>query len=260
MSVLDSIKSVRVTNVDNYDQGPSRIGWRNGDRKARTPGKFYTSANQYTTEPTDPWQSSDMYTDEEGYETSLLRVAIIGVRAQWFRMDGDTRIWLQGYEQGARKFTEILCFAEGIDEPVVWSAKGLTGMAITNKGGIIPTYSNGLLREAKRLAGRKDLPLWSFWLPIATKIDNRGQVVYESTGYGNNVVTPPALHLPHDDHATNIEVLYVGNELVKWGDELRAEYGTWLTMQRGNTSHQTEEQNETASASADTDNEGDLEF
>lgn len=90
------------------------------------------------------------------------------------------RRYIATWEPGAQIHTEIVCLAEGIAEPVVWSFHGMTGRAVMGKAGIFHTYRNGLLREAEQLAGKR-LPLWTFWLPISALVNAKGQVVYTAS-------------------------------------------------------------------------------
>ena len=60
----------------------------------------------------------------------------------------------------------------------------MTGRAVMGKTGIFNTYRSGLLREAEQLAGKR-LPLWTFWLPISTLVNAKGQVSYTDTGHGS---------------------------------------------------------------------------
>ncbi len=261
MSFAETIQAIDVPVVDDNKVGPPRIWWYNGNKAARTLGRFYTRLDEVGTEPSDPWLPSNRFENEDGYDTPVLRLAIIGYRQQAFRRDEDRRIWLDEWTQGAQLYTETLCFVEGIDEPVVWASKGLTGRAVTGKGGILSTYRAGLLREAERKA-KKRLPLWTFWLPIGTQLDQHGRPAYTSTGYSANVVTLPALHLPHDDVGLCLHELFVGKEMLSWGAEVRQEFDAWFKQRRGNADANSpaeeDAQKETALVSADTDDEGEF--
>jgi hypothetical protein len=245
---------------DDQQSGPGYVWWFNGTRAARTGGTFYTNREQLSTEPSDPWVPSTRFENEDGFETQDLRLAIIGYRQQAFRKEDDRRVYLDQWVPGAQLHTEVLALAEGIEAPIVWSCKGLTGKAVTGKTGIIPTYRNTLLRDAERTARRK-LPLWAFWLPISTQLDAQGRVTYVSTGFGNNVITPPALHVPGTSIDQTMEELFVGNALIELGADLRGEYDTWLKQRRGTDEPHTQPENEEiAPSSSSNDDTGDPKF
>ena len=103
----------------------------------------------------------------------------------------------------------------------------MTGQAVTGKGGLLRSYIDGLLKEASRVA-KRGLPLWSFWLPIATK-RNGDKNAYEDTGFGS-FVTPPALFLPEKP----MDTLFVGQDVMTRGAELLTEHEGWADARRSN--------------------------
>lgn len=181
---------------------PGRIAWLHGAKAggAKTPGVFYAKDTAFTEPPAAPWVVDDRYADqgETGYSTPELLIAVIGWRDQWFipgKEKGDLPTWLPTFERGAKKLTEYLIHIQGIDEPMVLSVSGLY------KAGpiadLISNYKRGALTQAMRQS-KKNLPLWSFWLPIANKRDASGKTVYIEAQDANgktfgSVVTPPAL-------------------------------------------------------------------
>lgn len=234
MSYLDTVKN---TDVGTYDsgtyEGPPRLYWRNGDKKQGTPGYFYVKADELRGEvPGEPWQEVEIYQGEIGYMTQKLRVAPIGYRSQPFLQVGDERRWLTEWTEGARFHTELLCFAQGLEHmaPVCWVSKGMISKALTQKGeGVLSLYREHLLGPASKQAGRT-LPLWTFWLPIATRREGEA-IVYADTGF-KNIYTPPAVH-PAALRVEAADKLFVGEELYKIGDVIRIEHDTWLKARRG---------------------------
>lgn len=222
------MQGITISNAKVVEFAPPKMWWHNGVKQAKTPGTFYTRASEFPNGL--PWTPEQRFDNEDGYVTETAKIAILAVRQQAFRKDKDdpqAKVeWLMRWEQGASIYTELLCLLEGHDGPVVWACKGLTGKAVTGKGGILQTYQNGLLKEAARVAG-KALPLWTFWLPIASKRTADGKVAYEDTGYGS-LVTPPALHLP-----TNaMDALFVGADVMRLGDSVIGQYPSWEQHKR----------------------------
>ena len=226
----DQIAALAIPETKLVEFQPPRIWWHNGVKQAKTPGNFYTKAAEFPEALVAPWVPDDRFEGEEGYTTHTLRIAVLAVRSQPFKKfkdnDGKDRVeYGTRWEPGMSIHTELLCLIEGSDAPVVWSMKGLTGKAVTGKGGILQTYQSGLLKEASRQA-KRGLPLWSFWLPIASK-KHGDKIAYEDTGFGS-FVTPPALYLPENP----IDALFVGGEVLQRGADALNEYASWQDTKR----------------------------
>jgi hypothetical protein len=178
---------------------PGRINWYHGVKAAKLPGVFYAKETAFTVEPGAPWEFDERYSDagELGYSAAQLSIAIIGERSQWFlpgENRGDSSTWLPTYQDGAKKLTEYLIRAQGLDEPMVLSVSGLyKAKPIID---LVSAYRRGALTQAMRRT-RRNLPLWSFWLPVASRRKD-GKIEYieakdaDGKEYGS-VVTPPAL-------------------------------------------------------------------
>jgi hypothetical protein len=178
---------------------PGRINWYHGVKQAKLPGVFYARETAFTDAPPAPWVLDERYSDqgELGYCAPRLNVAIIGWRDQWFRPGenrGDSSDWLSTYEDGAKKLTEYLIKVQDLDDPMVLSVSGLyKARPIID---LVSAFRRGALTQAMRKTKRQ-LPLWAFWLPVASRTKD-GKVEYlEATDadgkvYGS-VVTPPAL-------------------------------------------------------------------
>lgn len=224
----------QIAGLDIPDEGTApvslgRLNWFHGNKAGKTPGAFFAKATEFNGEPSAPWKSDDRFENDAGYSASRLRLAFIAIRSQWFiPQENAAPIWITGYEAGARKAVECLCLVEGVAEPMVLSLSKVTKAKPIEQ--IVKTYREGLLRQASRIAGR-NLPLWSFWLPIGNP-ERDGKTQYEevmkdgkSTGA---VVTSPVLYLPENP----MDTLFVGADLLQYGAEIFREHAAWTTERR----------------------------
>ncbi len=238
--------------LDTYDgdvpestgTGLGTFYWLHGTNKggAKTPGVFYVKDTELSEPPAAPWQADSRYEDqaepEYGYSAALLKIAPIVWHSQWYmpeRNDAGEQVrrrgpkdWLEQYEAGAQKHISLICFVDGIDDPLVLSADGRNKCgAITD---IIRTYRNGLLRKADlraRKRGKRAMP-WMFWLPIAHKRRADGSTDYIKVVDGagketGSVVTPPTLYLPTDA----IESMLIDETRLRLGGEIYAAFVEW---------------------------------
>lgn len=178
---------------------PGRINWYHGVRQAKLPGVFYARDTAFTDTPPAPWVLDERYSDagELGYCAPQLNIAFLGWREQWFRPGenrGDQATWLPTYDDGAKKLTEYLIRVHGLDDVMVLSVSGLyKAKPIID---LVSAFRRGALTQAMRKI-KRTLPLWSFWLPIASRTKD-GKVEYldakdtDGKEYGS-VVTPAAL-------------------------------------------------------------------
>lgn len=233
LSFADRLADLTIpkTSVPLMTFEPPRIWFHNGDRKSKTAGSFYTKDAEFPGGLGAPWADDDRFDGETGFSTQTLKVAVLSYRSQPFSKtqdeQGRDRVkFEQHWEKGMSILTELLCLIEGNDEPVVWSMKGLTGKAVTGKGGILQQYKNGLMKDASRLAGQ-GLPPWAFWLPVASKRTADGKIAYEDTGYGS-FITPPALTLPENP----LDALFGGQDLIDRGEAALHQYPTWAETRR----------------------------
>ncbi|MFV9507690.1 MAG: hypothetical protein AB4911_24325 [Oscillochloridaceae bacterium umkhey_bin13] len=233
------IATVETPAVNDTTPTTPAIWWYNGNKPAKTPGVFYVKGTALQQEPSEPWTPSQRFEHEVGFETRALHLALITWRQQPYHVveivsGGEKRKdrrYITEWEPGAQIHTEIVCLAEGIAEPVVWSFHGMAGRAVMGKIGIFNAYRNGLLREAEQLAGKR-LPLWTFWLPISTLVNTKGQVVYTDTGHGS-LVTLPMLALPEAPNQALMDDLFVGEEWVSYGYAVRTQFERWRSQRRG---------------------------
>lgn len=230
MTWLDTINTIE--DLPTGQLNPGTFYWLHGTKQARLPGCFYVKSAELGDPPAAPWQADNRFDDETGYSAPALRLAIIGWRSQWYTQEEPKKpkIWLPGYQAGARKHTDFLCFAEGIEPPMMLSTDGMNKEKPLSD--IVKSYRGGLLTQASRIA-RKALPLWTFWLPIANKRQSNGSTDYieaqDANGkkYGS-VVTPPALYLPEDA----MESCFVGEEILRRGTDVAREYTEWFNARR----------------------------
>jgi hypothetical protein len=235
----ERIATVETPVVNDATPTTPAIWWYNGNKPAKTPGIFYVKGTTLKQEPVDPWTPSQRYENEAGFETPLLHLAPITWRQQPYHVvevvsGGEKRKdrrYIAEWEPGAQIHTEIVCLAEGIAEPVIWSFHGMTGRAVMGKTGIFNTYRNGLLREAEQIAGKR-LPLWTFWLPLTTLCNAKGQVIYTDTGHGS-LVTLPMLAWDDTPQANLLDTLFVGEDWITYGYEVRHQFESWRTQRRG---------------------------
>lgn len=178
---------------------PGRINWYHGVKQAKLPGVFYARDTAFTDTPPAPWALDERYSDagELGYCAARLHIAVLGWREQWFTPGenrGDQSTWLPTYQDGAKKLTEYLIRVQDLDDVMVLSVSGLyKAKPIID---IVSNFRRGALTQAMRKV-KRTLPLWAFWLPIASRTKD-GKVEYleakdaDGKEYGS-VVTPPAL-------------------------------------------------------------------
>jgi hypothetical protein len=226
MSFADQITSLAIPETTASDDvGAPRIWWRNGVNAGtvKTAGAFYTKQDEFAGGLAAPWEIVSRYENETGYGAEQLKIAVLAWRSQPFRDPKDAtgkkikdgrREWFLKWEEGMQLYTEALCFVEGTDTPAVFCCDGMTGRAVSGKGGILKSYQAGLLSQAS-LVAKRGLPLWTFWIPIATKRNSDGKIAYVDTGFGS-LTTPPAAFYP----ANAMDVLFVGQELLTRGAEI----------------------------------------
>lgn len=215
--------------------GLPRIWWHNGDKKTKTPGTFYTRAEYWTGDLPEPWAADDRFDNEAGFSAKALRILPIVYRSQAFmrtELAGKVRReYLPKWQPGASLHTEIICFVEGVEGPVVWSAKGMTGAAITGKGGIFAQAKTALVGPAEK-ALKKKVPLYAFWLPISVRLKD-GKTDYVLLEQGS-VITPPALRLPALEGRDLLNGLYAGRATIEEAAALAEQYQDWRKELRTN--------------------------
>lgn len=249
----DFVTDAQSTNIPTYadettGDGLLRMQWRNGEPKLKTAGRFFVDKERLGDRAiAEPWtEATEVFesgAEVEAYIAPRLRVAIIGVRQQPFSWEGpqDSRrkVWHEKWIEGGSMQVEALCFVQGLADhtavdPVVWTSSTIkTSFAIIgSKAPSINVTLRALLKAAKVFSG-KDMPLWSFWLPIAGQVDAKGKPDYVPTK--GKAVTPPYAFVPTGELTRDhLNKLYVGRELLEHGANLRAVWAEWLKERRYN--------------------------
>lgn len=229
MGFRDSIANIDIDGAESLGSDAPKFHWYHGIRQAGTAGHFFIKAAAAPAEPDAPWTAWTNAYGDQGYRTETLKIAVILKREVWFLpVEGGRPTYLQGYEPGAKLNVELLCFVEGFgDDPLILSGSGkYKAGAFKN---LIKQYETNLLRPAVAVAG-KNLHPWTFWIPIGTERDKKGAPVYEMTQGGNGqgaAVTPPIIVGELD-----MDALFVGEDLLKKGEAIKAAYGQWARENR----------------------------
>jgi hypothetical protein len=245
ISMLDTFTTAYNEPAQGGD-GLLRIHWYNGEPKMKTPGAFFVEAGKLEAlgieAPGAPWKPETRTFEDggskDGYGTPALKVMAIGARQQDIIIGDDGALtWLEGRtEKGNRPekwsiFVEMLCVVQGFQHgPVVWSSRRIkSSMGIL--AGVLGAYRRELLDEVKKARRNPKIPAWAFWLPVRGAVDAKGAVIYEQTK--GKPVTPPTLVLPDGDAMARASALFVGSELLSYGEAIRGEYDTWLNTKPG---------------------------
>ena len=222
---------------DGDGDGLPRIWWHNGSKDRKSPGSFYTRAEDWLGDLPAPWQADERFDNEAGWAANTLKIIPITYRSQAYMevKEGERkrRQYRDKWEPGLnmRIHTEILCLVEGLDGAVVWSIKGMTGKAVTGKDGIFVQARKALVQPAEK-ALKKRVPLHAFWLPITQEMEN-GKLKVVTFPEGGHI-TPPSLALPKGEGRDLLNALYAGRELIEEAGRLRDEYEAWRLQRRGN--------------------------
>jgi len=223
-----------TVHAEEVGDGLPRLWWHNGDRKAKTPGSFYTRSDDWVGDLPAPWKTDDRFDGETGWAAPVLRVLPITYRSQAFRRIETAgkvrREYVPKWEAGCSIHTELLCLVEGLEGAVVWSMKGMTGAAVTGKGGIFTAARQVLIAPAEK-ALKKKVPMHAFWLPIGMRLKD-GKPEYVTLEQGA-VITPPALRLPAGIEGRDLlNSLYAGRDVIEEAGALREEYEAWRQERR----------------------------
>lgn len=235
MTNFEEMGSFEYTvHTDQEGDGLPRLWWHNGDKRNKNPGDFYTRAEEWVGDLPAPWSTVERFDGEAGWAAHVLRILPITYRSQAFRrveIGGKVRReYITKWEPGASVHTELLCFVEGLAGSVVWSMKGMTGAAVTGKGGIFATARQVLIGPAEK-ALKKKVPMHAFWLPIGTR-QKDGKTDYVTLDQGS-VITPPALRLPAGKEGRDLlNLLYAGRAIIEEAGELREQYEAWRLEKR----------------------------
>ncbi len=244
MATIDELNTFDAPTSDDTQQGDGlpRIWWRYGAQPS-VPGFFYTKAEYYDgalNYEGSPWIEAEIYDGELGYKAELLRLLPITKRSQPYIENRDTgrRTFLLRWQEGAQILTELLCFAEGVEGPVVFSYHGAAGQAMDGKQGIIPAASRALAAEASKLL-KKKVGLSAFWLPIGGRLNAKGKTDFVKFPQGS-VINPPDLRLPALEGRDLLNACYAGRTTIEAAAALREQYESWRLERRTNEPDQVE--------------------
>lgn len=235
--VLDGIGDIPFI-AQNTEQLP-RLGWRNGNKQAKTAGFWYIKADAVGSATHGDWKRESVYDDEDGYVVATARIAYLLKRNQAFIMDDSgtypQRRWLDQWQKGASIQTEILCLVDGFgDQLFILSAKGLAGKELTSRGGIFDQHQR-LIQAINKISQRTPLNPWALWCPITGQTAN-GKPIYYDTGYKSTVTLPAFVDYDPNTIAKTLKERFVGRELYAAATELYQQYHAegWHTTKRGN--------------------------
>jgi hypothetical protein len=234
---IDELKDYDIPTGETQDgDGLPRIWWKYGNQAAKLPGFFYARGDDFDGPLSLPWEEAEVHDGELGYKAETLLILPITKRSQPYTKDKDTnrRTYFDRWSEGMQIHTELICFVEGIEGPVVFSYHGVTGRAMDGKGdGIIPAASRLLANEAARLF-KKKVGLSAFWLPIGPRLNTQGKVDFQKLTQGS-VVNPPALRLPAGKEGKDLlDACYAGRETIEAAAAVRAQFEAWRQERRAN--------------------------
>jgi hypothetical protein len=254
MSWKDAIKGVQYEMPVKRSLYP-RFYYHNGERartgNGGTNGEWYIKQAELDAHGAiingHPWAPKEKFSGEPGWIASEARIAPIMVRSQAFMVENDVTTWLPHYTAGARIYTEILCWADGISTPAIFCLKGMTAKAINGKGGIISTFR----KDAAEISSDASMsPPWTFYIPMMAPVDKAGRPVYTDTGYKSFVTMPVLGGSQSLAGADDLEKLFVGDERLLEGSSVALMHAKWKDEKRGN---------DTGSAPAGAASDGDTE-
>lgn len=245
---------------DVQGDGLIRIQWRQGDVKQGTPGYFFLSGRDVPEDftPGAAWAAHKEYfeqTDsrEDGWKAEQLPVAIICARSQPYRRgENVTEKWLESWPKGGDSadiamHCDVLLIADGLQDlgPVKWSTGATTtAFAVIGRpdpkkdpaGGILHRIREevlGAADKAAKIAYRKQKKLyWLFWVTIGSQRDAKGAVVFTKTKA--KAVTKPVPLLPATVDTAWLKANWAGDEMAKYGNEIRQAYEDWRATRRTN--------------------------
>lgn len=230
------------TEEDRGGDGLMRIFWFNGDQKMGTRGVFFVSADraaEHGVVPAGRWQRVTRRfssgNEDTGFETPMLKMAIMHVRKADVTIDAEGAMQYiarpSRYEQRPANWSlhvEVLAHVEGIDPPVVLSAKRVkTSMALLE---LLNVLRREIIDPIKREA-RKPIPPYWFWAAIGGAVNERNLPVYEKTK--GAPVTPPTLYLPPGTPRERGTAMFVGSAMAQKGEEAYAQYAEWARTPLG---------------------------
>lgn len=216
-----------------------RMYYHNGEKSRTgsggTSGEWYTKASELSAHGAavngHPWKPKEKFEGEHGWVANEMRLAPIMTRSQAFVVENDVTTWLKNYTAGARIYTEILCFVDGISTPMIFCLKGMTAKAIVGKGGILQSFRKDATVFSADVAMT---PPWTFYVPMCAPLDKNGKPVFTDTGYKSFVTMPVAGGSQPLNGPEDLDKLYVGDEMLATGETIAEVHAAWKNERRGN--------------------------
>jgi len=240
------------------------IQWMNGSPKGKAVGKdslahtggFFMSADQGI-EPPPGFEPYTLTTeggdDVEGFSSRDLTFAPIRSRRSWLVDMGEGNFPLRfanndyddakaAAENGTPKGVgHLVVGIKGCDEPILLSFRGMTSREIFSQGrnlGLIPNYSNKILRAAKRVArkanpkSRKKYPLCAFLMTVGPNRNDKGAPEFTKVGQGDKtrqITMPVWLDEPKGlVGKADLTRIYVGGESLATYQDFHMELDDWF--------------------------------
>lgn len=230
------------TEEERGGDGLLRAYWFNGDQKMGTRGVFFIPAEraaEHGVVPAGRWQRVNRRfssgNEEQGFECPLLKLAVVHVRKadvvfdpsgmmQYIARPGRNEMRPSGWSL----HVEVLAHVEGIDAPIVVSAKRVkASLALLD---VLKTLAREVLDPIKR-ESRKPIPPYWFWAAVGGAVNDRNLPVYEKTK--GAPVTPPTLFLPPGTARERGTAMWVGAEMAQRGEAAYVEYAEWARAPLG---------------------------
>lgn len=227
---------------DSRSDAQPRIRWNNGRKVGRSgdPGCFYVKADYVSGTP-EGWTESNLFPNEEGFETPFISLIVLGRRSQPFTQNGKFVTWHTQYQrdQGMKIYTELYCLMKGYDEPVIFTCKGWTAQRVVGaKRSVMADHEEYVVKVANAQA-KKPLPSWAFWMTFGGVYDAKGQPFFTQVGDGSQSTVLHDIAIKDiKSAATEAQLgeLYIGHDLLVKAADLRAELiaSKWQDQRRGN--------------------------
>lgn len=232
MSFIDDIANSDVAYTEDSGKNKYPTLWfHNGKKDRGTPGTFYAKAKDFDHSlPGTGWIEEERYPGEDGYSAEILLIAPIAWRKTPYIDQDDKEVYLPEWIPGARFKTQMIGFIQGRNTPIIFSYKGMVGQAINGKEGILKRWQDIAIRPAEKKAGKRLAP-WAFYIPLRSKLNDDGSVVYEKSKKGS-IYTPITLAKENPD----LNKLWIGGELYRYGADILEENREWLKQQLANQS------------------------
>ena len=258
------VRSIDQSTVDNEGPAYPVVQWVNGSPSNKpladvsyTGGWFMSDANCELTEPEGPMKEWSMIhrngEQTAGYAAEGLHFGVLQTRQRWevYEDNGQRRVFAWSGFETAKQYgrpsgrLHMLVIVKGLETygPHIVTLRGMTGAAVTKRGGIIHQFSDKVLKAANIAsveAAQKDnagtapmrWPRRMFYMPISSQRSPKDWAVptFSTVGSGNNTsqVTYPALvGIPATWEEVDLNKYFVGEEMMDTMNNLYSETDAW---------------------------------